>query len=144
MFVKYLRNPRCNFDALPLPDTRITHVYDGDPAVAALFASLAGGYTPAGWFSYGQHPVWTVITLCGPGVEAVSLYAKKSTAHGFVTYADHMPAEVWYGRPDVGGNYCSTAVHFAKKLYEFTPAIGVATKCRAQGGWTPPGTAGGL
>jgi predicted dehydrogenase len=230
MFAKYLRNPRCNFDALPFADTRITHVYDADPAAAAPFteafpgvkvarkleelvanvdavwmgdasgtgsdhydlvapglekglptfcdkpiggtvantrkildlaekhktalmssslfrhefgmehalrlrdagelgalqyvvASMAGGYTPAGWFIYGQHPVWTVMTLCGPGVEAVSLYAQKLTAHGLVTYADRMPAEVWYGRPDVGGLYCSTAVHFAKKAYEFTPAI---------------------
>jgi hypothetical protein len=230
MFVKYLRNPRCNFDVLPFPDTRITQCYDADPAVAALFAeafpgvkvarkldelvdnvdavwmgdasgtgsdhydlvapglekglptfcdkpiggtvantrkilelakkhkaplmssslfrhefgmehalrlrdsgefgtlqyvnaSMAGGYTPAGWFIYGQHPVWTVMTLCGPGVDAVSLYAQKFAAHGLVTYADRMPAEVWYGRPDVRGNYCSTAVHFEKKLYEFTPAI---------------------
>lgn len=27
MFEKYLRNPRYNFDQLPFPDTRITHVY---------------------------------------------------------------------------------------------------------------------
>ena len=53
----------------------------------------------------------------------MSLYAQKNTAHGFVTYADKMPAEVWYGRPDVRGFYCSTAVHFEKKLYEYTPAI---------------------
>jgi predicted dehydrogenase len=230
MFAKYLRNPRCNFDALPFSDTRITHVYDADPAVAAPYAeafpgvkvarkldelvgnvdavwmgdasgtgsdhfdlvapglekglptfcdkpiggtvantrkilelarkhktplmssslfrhefgmehalrlrdagefgalqyvvaSMASGYYPAGWFIYGQHPVWTVMTLCGPGVEAVSLYNQKATAHGLVTYADRMPAEVWYGRPDVGGFYCSTAVHFERKLYEYTPAI---------------------
>ena len=230
MFNKYLRNPRCNFDALPFPDTRITHVYDADPAVAALFAeafpgvrvarkledlvanvdavwmgdasgtgsdhydlvapglekglptfcdkpiggtvantrkilelarkhkaplmssslfrhemgmehalrlrdagefgkleyviaSMAGGYSPEGWFVYGQHPVWSVMTLCGPGVEAVSLYAQKNAAHGMVTYADKMPAEVWYGRPDLVGSYNSTRVHFAKKVYEFSPAI---------------------
>src|SRR5436853_7512264 len=33
MFERYLRNPRYNFDQLPFPDTRITHVY-ADPADA--------------------------------------------------------------------------------------------------------------
>lgn len=88
-----------------------------------VIASMAGGYTADGWFVYGQHPAWTVMTLCGPGVEAVSLYAKDFTAHGLVTYADRKPAEIWYGRPDVGGNYCETSVHFQKKHYTFTPAI---------------------
>jgi hypothetical protein len=63
------------------------------------------------------------MTLCGPGVEALSLYAKGFAGHMLVTSADRAPAEVWYGRPDVGGNYCETAVHFTKKLYRFTPAI---------------------
>ena len=58
-----------------------------------VIASMAGGYTPEGWFVYGQHPVWSVMTLCGPGVEAVSLYAKGFTAHMLVTYADRAPAE---------------------------------------------------
>src|SRR5690242_3318889 len=31
MFERYLRNPRYNFDQLPFPDTRISHVY-ADPA----------------------------------------------------------------------------------------------------------------
>ena len=66
-----------------------------------VIASMAGGYSPEGWFIYGQHPVWTVMTLCGPGVEAVSLYARQNTAHGLVTYTDRMPAEIWYGRPDI-------------------------------------------
>jgi hypothetical protein len=230
MFRKYLRSGRYTFDVLPFADTRITHIYDADPAVAALFAeafpgvkvarkledlaaevdavwmgdasgggedhfdlvapglarglptfcdkpiggtvagtrkilefarkhkaplmssslfrhefgmehalrlrdsgeagalqfvlaSMAGGYSPAGWFIYGQHPIWTIMTLCGPGVEAVSLYAQQQTAHGFVAYADRMPAEIWYGRPDVSGFYCSTAVHFARRTYTFTPAI---------------------
>src|SRR6188474_113525 len=35
---KHLRNPRENFDQLPFPDTRLAHVYDADPASAALFA----------------------------------------------------------------------------------------------------------
>src|SRR5205809_6746978 len=34
MFQKYTRNPRYNFDVLPFPDTRITHVYDADPTAA--------------------------------------------------------------------------------------------------------------
>jgi hypothetical protein len=88
-----------------------------------VIASMQGGYTADGWFVYGQHPAWTVMTLCGSGVEAVSLYAKDFTAHGLVTYADRKPAEIWYGRPDLGGFYCQTLVHFQKKRYEFTPAI---------------------
>jgi predicted dehydrogenase len=229
-FASHLRNPRYNFDALPFPDTRITHVYDADRASAAMYAeafpgvkvaksleelansvdavwlgdasgrgddhlelvtpvlkkglptfcdkpiggsvantrrilelarkhkaplmssslfrhefgmehalrlrdgkefgrleyviaSMAGGYSPEGWFVYGQHPVWTVVTLCGPGAEAVSLYAHGHSAHALVTYADRAPAEVWYGRPDSGGFYCETSVHFTKKVYRYTPAI---------------------
>ena len=88
-----------------------------------VIASMAGGYTADGWFVYGQHPAWTVMTLCGPGVEAVSLHARNHTAHGLVTYADRMPAEIWYGRPDLGGFYCETSVFFTKSVYRFTPAI---------------------
>jgi predicted dehydrogenase len=88
-----------------------------------VIASMAGGYSTDGWVIYGQHPAWTVMTLCGPGVEAVSLYATKATAHGLVTYADRMPAEIWYGRPDMSGEYCQTLVYFAKKAYAFTPSI---------------------
>lgn len=88
-----------------------------------VIASMAGGYTAEGWFVYGQHPIWTVMTLCGPGAEGVSLYARKNTAHALITYADRMPAEVWYGRPDIGGFYCETSVHFTKQVYRFTPAI---------------------
>lgn len=88
-----------------------------------VLASLGGGYTPDGWLIYGQHPVWTVVTLCGPGAEAVSMYAREMAAHALVTYKDRMPAEVWYGRPDVAGQYCHTAAYFAKRAYEYTPAI---------------------
>ena len=88
-----------------------------------VIASMAGGYSPEGWFVYGQHPTWSVMTLCGPGVEAVNLYAREATAHGLVTYKDRMPAEVWYGRPDLYGNYCETSVHFTKKVYRFSPAM---------------------
>src|SRR6184192_252547 len=38
MFHEVVRNPRYNFDALPFPDTRITHVYDADRASAAMYA----------------------------------------------------------------------------------------------------------
>jgi hypothetical protein len=230
MFERYARNPRYNFDQLPFPDTRITHVY-GNPAdgledycrafpgvkiaksaedlaenvdavwlgdasgkgddhfdliapalrrglpafcdkpiggtvagcrkildlarehgapimsssifrfefgmeqalrvrdsgeqgpIQYVIASMAGGYTPEGWFVYGHHPVWSCVTLCGPGAQAVSMYARQSAAHALITYADRMPAEVWYGRPDLVGQYNHTAVHFAKQLYQFTPAI---------------------
>ncbi len=88
-----------------------------------VLASMAGGYSPESWFVYGQHPIWTVVTLCGPGAEAVSMYARDGTAHALVTYKDRMPAEVWYGRPDIGGQYCHTAVHFTKQLYQYTPAM---------------------
>ena len=88
-----------------------------------VLASMAGGYSRESWFIYGQHPVWTVMTLCGPGVEAVSLYAREATAHGLITYRDRMPAEVWYGRPDIRSQYCHTSVHFERHVHQFTPAI---------------------
>ncbi len=230
LFRTHLRNPKENFDVLPFADTRITHYYDADPAVAALFAeafpgvkvarsledmvqevdavwmgdasgggedhfdlvapglrrglptfcdkpiggtvagtrkilqfarehkapllssslfrhqwgteqalrmrdsgefgplqyivaSQGGGYSTRGWFVYGQHPVWMVMTLAGPGVEAVGMYAREAACHALVTYPDRMPAEVWYGRPDVAPFYCSTSVHFTKQTYTYTPAI---------------------
>lgn len=230
MFEQYCRNPRENFGVLPFADTRITHYYEADPKLAAMFAeafpgvqvatsldqmagevdaiwlgdasgmgedhfdlvapglakglptfcdkpiggsvagtrkildfarqhgaplmssslfrhefgmeealrlrdagddgplqyviaSLGGGFSPDVWLIYGQHPVWTVVTLLGPKVETVNLYAREQGAHALITYADRMPAEVWYGRPDIAGEYCSTAVHFFKRRFEFTPAI---------------------
>jgi predicted dehydrogenase len=92
-------------------------------ALQFVLASMAGGYSHPSWFVYGHHPVWTVVTLCGPGAEAVSLYTREATAHALITYRDRMPAEVWYGRPDLAGQYCETAVHFAQKVYRFTPAM---------------------
>jgi predicted dehydrogenase len=88
-----------------------------------VLASMAGGYSPQGWFIYGHHPVWTVMTLCGPGAEAVSMYAREATAHALITYRDRMPAEVWYGRPDISSQYCHTSVHFARQVYQYTPAM---------------------
>src|SRR5258707_580358 len=42
-YKSHLRNPKFNFDQLPFPDTRITHYYDADPAVAAQFAEVFPG-----------------------------------------------------------------------------------------------------
>jgi predicted dehydrogenase len=229
-FELIVRNPACNFGILPFPDTRITHYYEADPAIAQLFAdsfpgvqvctslekmadevdavwlgdasgtgddhfdllapaltkglptfcdkpigetvagarkildfarahnapllsgsifsyewgveevrrlqarkelgdiqyviaSMQGGYSPEGWFIYGHHPCWSIMTLLGAGVEAVSLYARGSSAHGLVVYPDRPPAEIWYGRPDLAGNYNETSVHFAKGVYRYSPAI---------------------
>src|SRR4029079_10510393 len=87
-----------------------------------LLASLGGGFSLPGWMIYGQHPIWTVVTLAGPGAQAVSAYARGNTCHALLTYEDRMPAEVWYGRPDVAAQalYCSTAVYFEKRAYEYT------------------------
>lgn len=88
-----------------------------------IIASMQGGYSPEGWFIYGHHPCWTIMTLLGAGVESVSLYARGSSAHGLVVYPDRPPAEIWYGRPDLSGNYNETSVHFAKSVYRYSPAI---------------------
>jgi predicted dehydrogenase len=88
-----------------------------------VIASMGGGYYPDGWLIYSQHPLWTVMTLCGPGIQSVSLYARENTAHALITYPDRMPAEVWYGRPDIAGEYCQTLVHFTKKQHVYTPSI---------------------
>ncbi|MDA1014585.1 MAG: Gfo/Idh/MocA family oxidoreductase [Planctomycetota bacterium] len=90
-----------------------------------VIASMMGGYSPAGWFVYGQHPSWSIVTLLGAGVEAVSLYARGSSAHGLVVYPDRPPAEIWYGRPDlsVDYKYNETSVHFQKGVYRYSPAI---------------------
>lgn len=88
-----------------------------------VIASVQSGYTPDGWLVYGQHPAWTVMTLLGPGIDAVSLYARDSSCHALVTYKDRMPAEIWFGRPNEVFEYCHTAVFFQKKRYEYTPSI---------------------
>lgn len=88
-----------------------------------VIASLGGGFSLPAWMIYSQHPIWTIMTLAGPGVEAVSAYAYDTTCHALLTYKDRHPAEVWYGRPDIAPQYCSTSVHFQKRTYEYTPAI---------------------
>lgn len=92
-------------------------------ALQYVIACTGGGYSYQSWFIYGQHPVWTCMTLCGPGVKAVNMYAREATCHALITYEDRMPAEVWYGRPDVAPTYSSASAHFAKKTYEWTPAV---------------------
>lgn len=91
--------------------------------IELVVASLQGGYTEPAWMVYGQHPAWMVVTLLGPGVEAVSMYARENDGHALVTYPDRMPAQIWYGRPSGDFYYNHTEVHFEKKKYEFTPAI---------------------
>ncbi len=88
-----------------------------------VIAAVQGGYTPDGWMIYGQHPAWSVMTLLGPGVEAVSTYARQNSCHALVTYKDRMPAEIWFGRPNEVFEYCHTTVFFQKKRYEYTPSI---------------------
>jgi predicted dehydrogenase len=88
-----------------------------------VVASLQGGYSHEGWMVYGQHPAWMVMTLLGAGVDAVSQYARGNACHALVTYADRMPAELWYGRPSGEFYYNHTEVHFQKKKFEYTPAI---------------------
>ncbi len=88
-----------------------------------VIASLQSGYSDDSWMVYGQHPAWMVMTLLGPGVEAVSMYARENACHALVTYKDRMPGEIWYGRPSAEFNYNHTEVHFAKKKFEYTPAI---------------------
>ncbi|MCE9531335.1 MAG: Gfo/Idh/MocA family oxidoreductase [Planctomycetes bacterium] len=88
-----------------------------------VIASMYGGYSPEGWFVYGQHPAWMIETICGSGVEAVSAYARGNTCHALLTYPDRMPGEIWYGRPDIIRDYNRTTVAFTKERFEFTPAI---------------------
>jgi len=92
-------------------------------SVQYVIASLGGGFSLPSWMIYGQHPLWTAVTLAGPGAEAISAYARGATCHALITYPDRMPAEIWYGRPDIAAQYCSTSVHFEKRSYEYTPAI---------------------
>lgn len=88
-----------------------------------VIAGVEGGYSPDGWLVYGQHPAWTVVTLLGPGAQAVSMYAREDVNHALVTYPDKQPAEIWFGRPSEIREYCHTTVFFQKKRFEFTPSI---------------------
>lgn len=86
-------------------------------------ARLMSRYARDGWMIYGQHPVWTVMTLMGAGVEAVSMYEYKDTCHALITYADRYPCHVWYGQPFEKFEYDRTDIYFKKKLYSHTPSI---------------------
>ena len=89
-----------------------------------VIASMGGRYSADRWTVYGQHPAWTVMTICGPGVEAVSAYVVPDrTCHALVTYADRLPAQIWFGRPDVNNRYNETSLHFSKETYTYSPAI---------------------
>ena len=88
-----------------------------------VIASQGGGYSPDGWFVYGQHPVWTVMTLLRP--------RRRGGQH--VRPRERLPRPGHLHRPHAGGGlvrparhrpqYCHTSVHFTKKTYEYTPAI---------------------
>lgn len=92
-------------------------------AIEHVTATLHSRYALPGWMIYGQHPVWSVMTLMGPGVEAVSLYEYKDTCHGMITWPDRYPSHVWYGEPFEKFEYNRISVHFKKKFYSFTPSI---------------------
>jgi hypothetical protein len=67
-----------------------------------------------------------LLTVCGAGVEAVGSYHREKACHAWLTYPDRMPAEAWFGRPDISGWYCETTAYFSKprgKKYTWTPAI---------------------
>lgn len=92
-------------------------------AIEHVSARLHSRYKLDGWMIYGQHPVWTVMTLMGAGVDAVSLYEHIDTCHGLIAYKDRYPCHVWYGQPYEKFEYNRTDVYFKKKLYTFTPSI---------------------
>ena len=86
-------------------------------------ARLQSRYSLPGWMIYGQHPVWTVMTLMGAGVDSVSLYEYKDTCHGLITWPDRYPCHVWFGQPYERFEYDRTDVYFKKKLYSYTSSI---------------------
>lgn len=86
-------------------------------------ARLMSRYKLDNWMIYGQHPVWTILTLMGAGVDAVSMVEYRDTCHALVTYADRYPCHAWYGQPYETFEYDRTDVYFKKKLYSYTPSI---------------------
>lgn len=88
-----------------------------------VMATLHSRYHLDGWMIYGQHPVWTAMTLMGAGVQAVSMYEYRDTCHALITWPDRFPAHIWYGQPYERFEYCRAEVYFKKKLYTFTPSI---------------------
>ena len=92
-------------------------------AIEHVSARLHSRYRLDGWMIYGQHPVWTVLTLMGAGVQGVSMIEHQDTCHAMLTFADRYPCHVWYGQPYERFEYNRTDVYFKKKLYTFTPSI---------------------
>jgi predicted dehydrogenase len=88
-----------------------------------VIAGVQSGVNLDGWLVYGQHPAWTVVTLLGPKVQAVSLHIRESICHALVTYPDRPAAAIWFGRPNEISEYCHTSVFFQKKRFEYTPSI---------------------
>jgi len=86
-------------------------------------ARLHSRYSLPGWMIYGQHPVWTVMTLMGAGVDAVSMYEYKDTCHALITWPDRYPCHVWFGQPYEQFEYDRTDVYFKKKLYSYTSSV---------------------
>ena len=88
-----------------------------------ITATLHSRYRLDGWMIYGQHPVWSVMTLMGAGVDAVSMYEHADTCHALITWPDRFPAHVWYGEPFEKFEYNRVTTHFKKKVFSFTPSI---------------------
>jgi predicted dehydrogenase len=88
-----------------------------------ITATLHSRYKLDSWMIYGQHPIWSVMTLMGPGVEAVNMIEHKDTCHATITWPDKFPAHVWFGEPFEKFEYNRTSIHFKKKVYSFTPSI---------------------
>jgi predicted dehydrogenase len=86
-------------------------------------ARMNSRYSSANWSVYGQHPLWTIISLMGAGVEAVSMYEHVDTCHGFVTFQDRYPCHFWWGQPAEKFEYDRTDVYYKKKYYSYTPSI---------------------
>ena len=101
---------------------RLRDVGDHGP-IEHVSARLFSRYSLEGWMVYGQHPVWTVMSLMGPGVEAVSMVEHKDTCHAMIAFADRYPCHVWYGQPFEWFEYDRTDVYFKKKLVSWTPSI---------------------
>jgi predicted dehydrogenase len=88
-----------------------------------VLASQGGEHNLDRWLVYGHHPTWTVITLCGPKVEAVSMVEKGPVCHALITYADRMPGAVFCGHRNIANTYNSTSVYFQRDEFTYTPAI---------------------
>lgn len=91
--------------------------------LGSLLAGIHAGYSPESWAVYGHHPVWTAVSLFGPQVEAVSMFARDGLAQATLAYPGRKPVQVWYGRPDIGAKYSVSTAYFTKASYEWTSAI---------------------